>query len=87
MALANGSGEPERIMIDATHLKAQRTAASLVQKGLSRLFRVEKGGLNSKLHAVCDEAGKLILLYLTAGQVGDHKGAHALLPVLPQLAC
>ena len=27
-------GKPERIMIDATHLKAHRTAASLLKKGL-----------------------------------------------------
>src|ERR1700735_2151693 len=27
-------GKPERVMIDATHLKAHRTAASLLKKGL-----------------------------------------------------
>jgi len=32
--LAAKAGEPDRIMIDATHLKAHRTAASLVKKGL-----------------------------------------------------
>jgi len=32
-ALATSGGKPERIMIDATHLKAHRTAASLAQKG------------------------------------------------------
>ena len=32
--LAGKGGEPERIMIDATHLKAHRTAASLLKKGL-----------------------------------------------------
>ena len=32
-ALATAGGKPERIMIDATHLKAHRTAASLAQKG------------------------------------------------------
>lgn len=32
--LAGQAGEPERIMIDATHLKAHRTAASLLKKGL-----------------------------------------------------
>jgi transposase len=32
-ALASGS-KPERLMIDATHLKAHRTAASLLKKGL-----------------------------------------------------
>jgi transposase len=32
--LAGRVGEPERLMIDATHLKAHRTAASLLKKGL-----------------------------------------------------
>ena len=31
-ALAEGAGTPERIIIDSTHLKAHRTAASLLQK-------------------------------------------------------
>jgi putative transposase len=33
-ALAHRGGNPERVMIDATHLKAHRTAASLLKKGL-----------------------------------------------------
>ncbi len=32
--LAKGGGEADEIMIDATHLKAHRTAASLLKKGL-----------------------------------------------------
>ena len=32
--LAGKAGEPDRIMIDATHLKARRTAASLLKGGL-----------------------------------------------------
>lgn len=32
-ALATEGRKPERIMIDATHLKAHRTASSLAQKG------------------------------------------------------
>ena len=32
--LADKAGEPDRIMIDATHLKAHRTAASLLKGGL-----------------------------------------------------
>ncbi len=34
--LAKGGGETDEIMIDATHLKAHRTAASLLKKGLFR---------------------------------------------------
>jgi putative transposase len=33
-ALARKGSKPERIMIDATHLKAHRAAASLLKKGL-----------------------------------------------------
>jgi putative transposase len=33
-ALAAAAGVPERLMIDRTHLKAHRTAASLAKKGL-----------------------------------------------------
>ena len=32
--LARKAGKPARLMIDATHLKAHRTAASLLKKGL-----------------------------------------------------
>ena len=33
-SLAGQSGKPERLIIDATHLKVHRTAASLLKKGL-----------------------------------------------------
>ena len=32
--LARKAGKPDRLMIDATHLKAHRTAANLLKKGL-----------------------------------------------------
>ena len=34
VALSRKGPKPERIMIDATHLKAHRTAASLLKKGI-----------------------------------------------------
>ena len=42
-----------------------------------------KGGLNSKLHAVCDGQGRPVRLLLTEGQQSDHRGAATLLPDLP----
>ncbi len=42
--LARKAGKSDRLMIDATHLKAHRTA-------VSRRIGRTKGGLNSKLHA------------------------------------
>ena len=35
-ALVAAAGVPERLMIDSTHLKAHRTAASLLKKGVLR---------------------------------------------------
>jgi len=43
-----------------------------------------KGGLNSKLHAVVNEAGKPVVMALTAGQVSDHIGAKIVYPVRPK---
>ena len=58
-ALAAKGGKPDQLMIDATHLKAHRTPASLLKKGdVPRRIGRTKGGLNSKLHAVCDGHGR-----------------------------
>lgn len=43
-----------------------------------------KGGLNSKLHAVCDGTGKPVRLLLTVGQTSNDTGARHVLPRLPQ---
>ena len=84
-ALVARAGVPERLMIDSTHLKAHRTAASWQKRGCFTLHRTHlRGGPNSKLHAVCDEKGRFVRLLLTAGQTNDHKGAAMRLPVLPQ---
>ncbi|HBQ32350.1 IS5 family transposase [Brucella anthropi] len=83
-ALAGEGPNPERIMIDATHLKAHRTAASLLKKGMfPRRIGRTKGGLNSKLHTVCDGEGRPIIMLLSEGQMSDHKGARLVLNVLP----
>src|SRR6185437_1804406 len=63
--LARKGGKPERIMIDATHLKAHRTAASLFKGPVPRRTGRKKGGLNSKLHAVCDGDGRPLLMRLS----------------------
>ncbi|MBI0539512.1 transposase [Roseomonas sp. KE2513] len=43
-----------------------------------------KGGLNSKLRAVCDGKGRPVVLLLTEGQMSDHRGAALMLPRLPR---
>ena len=41
-ALASKGGKPDRLMIDATHLKAHRPAASLLQKGVLDISAASK---------------------------------------------
>ena len=51
---------------------------------LSRCVGRTKGGLNSKLHVVCDEGGKPLVTLLSEGQMSDHKGARPMLGALPR---
>jgi len=82
--LARKGSQPSHLMIDATHLKAHRTAASLLKKEpVPRRIGRTKGGLNSKLHAVCDGQGRPIIMLLSEGQMSDYKGAALMLDVLP----
>ena len=46
--LARKAGKPRRLMIDATHLKAHRTAASLKKRAYSPTHRAHKGRLELK---------------------------------------
>ncbi|THD71186.1 IS5 family transposase [Thalassobius vesicularis] len=85
--LAAEAAEPTTIMIDATYLKAHRTASSLRAKkgGFGRLIGRTKGGMNTKLHAVTDTKGRPIRFFMSAGQVSDYIGAGALLSSLPKV--
>ncbi|MFK4875062.1 IS5 family transposase [Novosphingobium sp. ZW T3_23] len=84
-ALSAKGGKPDQLMIDATHLKAHRTAASLLKKGLfPRRIGRTKGGLNSKLHSVCDGKGRPLVMLLSEGQMSDYKGAALMLDALPR---
>ena len=51
--------------------------------GARRLERT-KGGLNSKLHAVCDGHGRPLIMLLSEGQMSDYKGAALILVALPK---
>ncbi len=81
-ALAAESKAAGTVMIDATRLKAHRTARpACSRRGSFALHRAHPGRTDSKLHAVCD--GKPLKLLLSEGQMSDCRGAEALLPVLP----
>lgn len=86
---------PDRktFMIDATYLKAHRTASSLRLKMGGRTpdrpdeRRYEHKGspeLVERPHAVTDANGRPISFFLTAGQVSDYTGAAGLLDSLPK---
>jgi transposase len=67
--LAGKGGERERIMIDATHLKAHRHRREPLKKGrVPRRIGRTKGGLNSKLHAVCASSGRPLVMLLSKGR-------------------
>ncbi len=74
VSLAAEHGEKTTVMIGATYLKAHRTATSLGVKegGRGRLIGRTKGGMNTKLHAICDSQGRPLNLFVTAGQVSDY---------------
>jgi Transposase DDE domain len=74
------------LIMDATHLKAHRSASSLRGKkgGSERFIGRTKGGLNSKLHAVTDAKGRPIAMFLSASQTSDYIGAAALVRSLPR---
>jgi len=87
VGLAAEHGEEKTVMIDATYLKAHRTATSMMAQkdDRGRLIGRTKGGMNTKLHAICDSKGRPIDLFVSAGQVSDYVGARALLSTLPNV--
>ena len=53
------------------------------KKAVPRRIGRTKGGLNSKLHAVCDGEGRPLVMLLSEGQMSDYKGAALMLDALP----
>ncbi|MFD2136724.1 transposase [Novosphingobium resinovorum] len=66
-AALSAKGKPDQLVIDATHLKAHRAAASVLKRGCSRRIGGTKGSLNSELHAVCDGQGRPLVMLLSEG--------------------
>ncbi len=84
-ALAAEGGLPERLMIASTHLKAHRTAASLLKKGLFPAASGDPQGradLQAPRRLRRPGTPRRAAL-LTVGQVSDHRGAAIVLPRLP----
>ncbi|MBC7285131.1 MAG: transposase, partial [Hoeflea sp.] len=51
---------------------------------LPRRIGRTKGGLNSKLHAVCDGKGRPLIMLLSEGQMSDYKGAALMIDAFPK---
>ena len=84
-ALAAQGPKPERVMIELDPSEGASNCGEPSKKGVvPRRIGRTKGGLNSKLHVVCDGAGKPLAMLLTEGQMSDHKGARIMLGVLPK---
>ena len=63
-------GDWPYIWIDATYLKVRQNGGQPLKKGaVPRRIGRTKGGLNSKLHAVCDGLGRPLIMLLSEGQM------------------
>ena len=78
-ATGTGDGDNRRYPPEGAPHRSQ----SAKKGALSRCIGRTRGGLNSKLHAVCDGDGKPLIMLLTEGQVSDHRGAAMMFNALP----
>ena len=75
---------PERLMIRHPP-EGPPDGGEPAQKGaLPRRIGRTKGGLNSKLHAVCDGQGRPLVMLLSEGQMSGYKGAALMIDALPK---
>ncbi|HEY5338730.1 MAG TPA: IS5 family transposase [Rhizomicrobium sp.] len=82
---ACGEGRQARTADDRCHASQSPShRCQSAQKGaVPRRIGRTKGGLNSKLHAVCDGEGRPLVMLLSEGQMSDYKGAALMLDALP----
>ena len=72
-----------RRFLDSTHVKVHRCASNPFGGQASQAMGRTKGGLNTKIHAVVDEAGQPIRLLLSAGNEADISHAETLVENIP----
>ncbi|MEE4348871.1 MAG: transposase [Pacificimonas sp.] len=67
---------------------SRSTVPLAAQKGaLAHGIGITKGGRSTKLHAICDEKGRLRILLLTPGNTHDTKVAIQTINAVPPSAC
>ena len=72
-----------RRFLDATHVKMHRCACNPAGGQSSQAMGRTKGGMNTKIHAIVDEAGQPIRLLLSAGHDADISQAQTLAEEIP----
>ena len=69
----------EEIMMDSTCCKAHQASAGARKTSGSQAIGMTRGGLNTKIHALCDALGNPLHFVLTPGQQHDSKAVPDLL--------
>lgn len=77
-ALTGHSGIFDGAAIDATHIKAHRSAAGAKRGAFFQAIGRSRGGRTTKLHGLVDDRGRPRVLLLSAGNVNDISMAEAL---------
>ena len=72
-----------RCFLDSTHVKVHRCASNPCGGQASQAMGRTKGGMNTKVHAVVDEAGQPMRLFLSAGNEADISHAPTLTEEIP----
>ena len=72
-----------RRFLDATHIKVHRCASNPPGGQDGQALGRTKGGMNTKLHAVVDEAGQAAALFLSPGNDADISHAQTVLAEIP----
>ena len=66
-------------MVDSTCCRAHQSSAGYEKPASLQAIGITRGGLNTKIHAVCDALGNPLRFVLTAGQRHDSKPVPELL--------
>ena len=69
----------EEVMVDSTCCKAHQASAGARKTSGPQAIGITRGGLNTKIHALCDALGNPLRFLLTPGQRHDSKAVPELL--------
>lgn len=82
-AIVEPKPKGRRRFLDATHIKVHRCASNPPGGQAGQALGRTKGGMNTKLHAVVDEAGQPVSLFLSPGNDADISHARTVLKNVP----